>query len=130
MSINKAIILGNVTKDPEIKKTQDGKEIAKFAIATNEKWKDKNTGEQKEKVEFHNVAVFGNLVSVVKNYVKKGSKIYIEGQIKTNKYEKDGVEHYATQIVLQGYNCALELLSPKSGSQHQEQEETFEEDPF
>ena len=115
MSINKAIILGNVGQDPEIRTTQDGREIANFSLATSESWKDKNTGEKRDKTEWHRVVIFSQgLVGVVKNYVKKGTKLYIEGQIKTNKYEKDGVEHYATQIVLQGFNCALELLSPKT----------------
>jgi len=114
MSINKAIIIGNVTRDPEIRTTKNGAEIASFSIATNEKWKDKSTGDQKEKVEFHNISVFGGLVNIVKSYVKKGSKLYIEGKIETSKYEKNGVDHYSTQIVLQGFNSTLQMLGGKS----------------
>jgi len=111
MSINKAILIGLVGQDPEIKNTKDGKEIARFSLATSEKWKDKSSGESKEKTEWHNVSVFGGLVSIVKNYVKKGSKLYIEGKIQTDKYEKDGVEKYTTRIVLQGFNSSLQLLN-------------------
>ena len=83
MTINKVMLIGNVTRDPEIRATQDGKEIANLSLATNEKWKDKATGEQKEKAEYHRIVVFGGAVGVVKNYVKKGSKLYIEGSLQT-----------------------------------------------
>jgi single-strand DNA-binding protein len=116
MSINKVILIGNCCKDPEIRTTQDGKEIASFSLATNESWKDKSSGEKKEKVEFHRVVVFSSgLANIVKNYVKKGSKLYIEGQLQTRKWtDKDGVEKYTTEIVLQGFNSVIQLLGGKS----------------
>ncbi len=114
-SVNKVILVGNLGKDPEIRSTQDGKEIANLAIATSESWKDKNTGERKEKTEWHRVVIFNdNLVNVVKNYVKKGAKLYIEGALQTRKWtNKDGVEQYSTEIVLQGYNGSLTMLDGK-----------------
>lgn len=117
MSINKVILVGICGKDPEIKQTKDGKEIASFSLATNEKWKDKSNGEQKEKTEWHNISVFGGIVGIVKNYVKKGSKLYIEGKLQTDKYEKDGVEKYTTKIVIQGFNSTLQLLNKIEGSE-------------
>lgn len=112
MSINKVILIGNVTKDPEIRQTKDGKEIASFSLATNERWKDKN-GEKKEKVEFHNISAFGGVVNVIKNYVKKGSKLYIEGALETQKYEKNGQDVYTTKVVLKAFNSTLQLLDSK-----------------
>lgn len=114
-SVNKVILVGNVTRDPEIRSTQDGREIANFSLATNESWKDKNSGERKEKVEFHRITVFNeNLVTVVKNYVKKGSKLYIEGALQTRKWtDKDGVEKYSTEVVLQGFNGTLTMLDSR-----------------
>lgn len=113
MSINKATIIGNVGKEPQIRQTNDGKEIASFSVATSESWKDKNTGEKKESTEWHNIVIFSQgLVGIVKNYVKKGSKLYIEGQIKTRKWtDKQGVDKYTTEIVLQGFNGTLQLLN-------------------
>jgi len=114
MSLNKVTLIGNVGKDPEIRATQDGREIANFSLATTESWKDKNTGERKDKTEWHNITAFGEVVGVIKNYVKKGSKLYIEGKIETSKYtDKEGVEKYATKIVLQNYNSTLQMLDSK-----------------
>jgi single-strand DNA-binding protein len=117
-SVNKVILVGNLGRDPEIRTTQDGKEIANFSIATSETWKDRNTGERKEKTEWHRIVVFNeNLVKVVKNYVKKGSKLYIEGALQTRKWtDKDGQEKYSTEVVLQGYNGSLTMLDSKGGS--------------
>ena len=114
-SVNKVILVGNLGKDPEIRSTQDGREIASFSIATSESWKDKNSGERKEKTEWHNIVVFNpNLVGVVKNYVKKGSKLYIEGALQTRKFtDKEGRERYATEVVLQNYNGSLTMLDGK-----------------
>lgn len=112
MSINKVILIGNVGQDPEIRQTQTGQELANFSLATSENWKDKS-GEKKEKTEWHNIIVFGNLVSVVKNYIKKGTKLYIEGQLETQKYEKDGKTNYTTKIVVKGFNSTLQILSSK-----------------
>ena len=116
-SVNKVILIGNVGRDPEIRSTQDGREIANQAIATSESWKDKNTGERKEKTEWHRVVIFNDgLVNVVKNYVKKGAKLYIEGALQTRKWtDKDGAEKYSTEIVLQGFGSTLTMLDGKSG---------------
>lgn len=113
--INKVILIGRLTRDPEIKKTESGNEIAIFSLATNERWKDKTTGEQKERVEYHNIVIFNPaLVVVVKNYVKKGSKLYIEGALQTRKWtDNAGVEKRTTEIVLQGFNCVLQMLDSK-----------------
>lgn len=111
-SVNKVILVGNVGKDPEIRSTQGGKEIANLALATSESWKDKATGKRKEKTEWHRVAIFSDgLVNVVRQYVKKGSKLYIEGSLQTRKWtDQAGVERYTTEVVLQGFNSALVLL--------------------
>ena len=115
-SVNKVILLGNLGKDPEIRSTQSGKEIANLAIATSENWKDKQTGERREKTEWHRVSVFNEgLVNIAKNYLKKGSKIYLEGQIQTRKWQdNNGQDRYTTEIVLQGYNCTLSMLDSKN----------------
>jgi single-strand DNA-binding protein len=117
-SLNKVTLIGNLGKDPEIRSTSDGREIASFSIATGESWKDKVTGEKKEKTEWHRIVVFKEgLVGVVKNYVKKGSKLYIEGQLQTRKWvDNNGQEKYTTEIVLQGFNASLILLDSKGGS--------------
>lgn len=118
-SLNKVILIGNLGRDPEIRNTNDGKEIASLTIATSESWKDKMTGEKKEKTEWHRVVIFSEgLVSVVKNYTKKGSKIYIEGSLQTRKWvDNTGQEKYTTEIVLQNFNSQLILLDSKgSGS--------------
>ena len=114
-SLNKCMFIGNVGRDPEVRSTQDGKEIANFSLACSESWKDKNSGERKEKTEWIRVSVFNaGLVGVVKNYVKKGSKIYIEGSLQTRKWtDKDGVEKYSTEVVLQNYGGQLILLGSK-----------------
>jgi single-strand DNA-binding protein len=114
-SVNKVILVGNLGRDPEIRSTQDGREIANLAIATSESWKDKNTGERKEKTEWHRVVIFNEgLVNVVKNYVKKGSKLYIEGALQTRKWtDKDGAEKYSTEVVLQGFGSTLTMLDSK-----------------
>jgi single-strand DNA-binding protein len=111
-SINKAILIGRVGKDPEIRATNNGKEIASFSLATSESWKDKASGERKEKTEWHNIVVFNEgLVSVVKNYVKKGSQLYVEGAIQTRKWQdSNGADRYTTEIVLQAYGGTLQLL--------------------
>lgn len=116
-SVNKVILIGNLGKDPEIRTTQDGKEIGNLTIATSESWKDKNTGERKEKTEWHRVVIFNpGLMSVVKQYLKKGSKVYIEGALQTRKWQdQSGQEKYTTEIVLQAFNSTLTMLDSKSG---------------
>jgi single-strand DNA-binding protein len=129
MSINKVILVGNVGQEPEIRNTQDGREIASFSIATTESWKDKNSGEKKEKTEWHRIVIFSpNLVSVVKLYVKKGSKLYIEGAIQTRKWKDNaGVEKYTTEVVLQQYNSTLQILSNNQNQAETTEQETEED---
>lgn len=115
MSVNKVVLVGRLGKDPEIRSTQDGREIASFSLATSEKWKDKSTGEKKEKTEWHRIVVFNpGIVGVVKSYVKKGSHIYVEGSLYTRKWQnKEGNDIYSTEIVLQAFNGTLQLLDGK-----------------
>jgi single-strand DNA-binding protein len=124
-SVNKAIIIGNVGKDPEIRSMQSGDTVASFSIATSESWKDKTSGERKEKTEWHRVSCFNQgLNKVIEKYVKKGSKIYIEGQIETRKWtDKDGAEKYSTEIVLRPFRGELVLLGSKDQTQEQPEDE-------
>ena len=117
-SLNKVLLIGRLGNDPEIKQMQNGKSVARLSVATSESWKDKNTGEKKEKTEWHRVVIFNEgLVSVVQKYLKKGAQVYIEGQLNTNKYtDSNGQEKYSTQIVLQGYNSSLTMLDGKNSS--------------
>lgn len=118
-SINKVILVGNLGKDPEIRTTQDGKKIARLTLATGESWTDRQTGERKERTEWHNVSIFNeNLVRIVENYLRKGSKVYVEGSLQTRKYtDTQGQERYATDVILQNFNGNLTLLdrNPSSG---------------
>ncbi|NBT38336.1 MAG: single-stranded DNA-binding protein [Proteobacteria bacterium] len=109
---------GRLGNDPEIKQMQNGKSVARLSVATSESWKDKSTGERKEKTEWHRVVIFNEgLVGVVQKYLKKGAQVYIEGQLNTNKYtDSNGQEKYSTQIVLQGYNSSLTMLDGKNSS--------------
>eukprot|EP00919_Chromeraceae_sp_WS-2016_P000532 GHVR01001338.1.p2 GENE.GHVR01001338.1~~GHVR01001338.1.p2 ORF type:complete len:160 (-),score=30.82 GHVR01001338.1:1373-1852(-) len=119
-SVNKVIIVGNVGNQPEIKVTQvSGEELATFSLATSERWKDKNSGEQKEKTDWHRVVVFApGLVRVIKEYVNKGSKLYIEGKLQTREYQDEaGVKKYTTEIVLTSYGSTLVLLDSKKDAQ-------------
>jgi len=112
-SVNKVILIGNLGKDPEFRATQNGKEIANLTIATSESWKDKSTGERKEKTEWHRVVIFNEgLVEVAKRYLNKGSKLYIEGQLQTRKWQdkETGQDKFSTEIVLQGFNSQLVML--------------------
>jgi len=117
-SLNKVLLIGRIGNDPENKQMQNGKSVARLSVATSESWKDKSTGERKEKTEWHRVVIFNEgLVSVVQKYLKKGAQVYIEGQLNTNKYtDSSGQEKYSTQIVLQGYNSTLTMLGGKSSS--------------
>lgn len=114
-SLNKVVLIGNLGRDPEIRSTSDGREIANFSIATSESWKDKATGERKDKTEWHRIVVFSEgLVRVIKNYVKKGSKLYIEGQLQTRKWmDNENQERYTTEVVLQNFNSSLILLDSR-----------------
>lgn len=114
-SVNKVTLLGNVGKDPEVRHTQDGKAIVNLSIATSELWRDKASGERKEKTEWHRVVIFNEgLAKVAEAYLKKGSSVYIEGQLQTRKWtDKDGAEKYSTEIVLQQYRGELVLIGGK-----------------
>jgi single-strand DNA-binding protein len=111
-SVNKVILVGNLGKDPEIRSFQNGGKVANFSIATSESWKDKNTGEKREKTDWHNVAIFNEgLVRVAEQYLRKGSKVYIEGQLQTRKWtDQSGADKYTTEVVLQNYNGTLVML--------------------
>ena len=117
-SLNKVMLIGNIGADPVIRQTQDGKRLAQLSLATSESWKDKSTGEKKEKTSWHRIVIFNDgLAGVVESYLKKGSKVYIEGQLQSRKYtDKDGVEKYTTEIVLANYNGTLTMLDSKGSS--------------
>ncbi|MDX1222738.1 single-stranded DNA-binding protein [Sinorhizobium medicae] len=117
-SVNKVILIGNVGADPEIRRTQSGTPIASLRIATSETWRDKNSGERKEKTEWHTVVVFNEgLCKVVEQYVKKGSKVYIEGSLQTRKWQdQSGNDRYSTEVVLQGFGATLTMLDAPSGN--------------
>ena len=115
-SLNKVTLIGNLGRDPEIRNTSDGREIANFSIATSETWKDRNSGERREKTEWHRIVVFNEgLVRVVKEFVKKGTKLYIEGALQTRKWvDASGQEKYTTEVVLQNFNSSLILLDSRN----------------
>lgn len=117
-SVNKVILIGNLGNDPEIKTMQSGDRVANLSIATSESWKDKATGERKEKTEWHRVVVFNqNLVTIVENYIKKGSKVYVEGQLETRSWEQDGQKKYTTEVVLTRFKGEITMLDAKGGGQ-------------
>ena len=118
-SLNKVQLIGRLGADPEIKQMVNGKNVARLSVATSQSWKDKSTGERKEKTEWHRVVIFNEgLVNVVQQYLKKGANIYLEGQLSTRKWkdEKSGQDKYSTEIVLQGYNSPLTMLGGKANS--------------
>ena len=118
-SLNKVLLIGRLGADPEIKQMVNGKSVARLSLATSQTWKDKNTGEKKEKTEWHRVVVFNEgLVNVVQQYLKKGAQVYIEGQLSTRKWkdEQSGQDKYSTEIVIQGYNSSLTMLGGGGGS--------------
>ena len=117
-SVNKVILVGNLGKDPEIRRTQDGRPIANLRIATSETWRDKSTGERREKTEWHSVVIFNeNLCKIAEQYLKKGAKVFIEGQLQTRKWQgQDGQDRYSTEVVLQNFNGQLTMLDGRSGA--------------
>jgi single-strand DNA-binding protein len=121
-SVNKVILIGNLGKDPEMRRTQDGKSIANLTVATSESWRDKSTGERKEKTEWHRVVIFSEpLCKIAEQYLKKGSKVFLEGSLQTRKWtDQAGVEKYSTEIVLQGFNSSLTMLDGKSQEEQPE----------
>ncbi len=116
-SVNKVILVGNLGADPEIRRTQDGRPIANLRIATSESWRDRNTGERREKTEWHRVVVFNEgLCKVIENYLRKGSKVYLEGALQTRKWQdQSGQDRYSTEVVLQGFNSNLTMLDSRAG---------------
>ena len=132
-SLNKILLIGRLGADPEIKQMVNGKSVARLSLATSQSWKDKNTGEKKEKTEWHRVVVFNEgLVNVVQQYLKKGAQVYIEGQLNTRKWkdEKSGQDKYSTEVVIQGFNSSLTMLG--GGNQNtatsQDSKQSFDQD--
>jgi single-strand DNA-binding protein len=116
-SLNMCCLIGNLGADPEIRRTQSGNAIANLRIATSESWKDKTSGERKEKTEWHRIVIFNeNLAKIAEQYLKKGSKIYVQGQLQTRKWvDQQGIERYSTEVVLQGYSATLTMLDTPRG---------------
>ena len=116
-SVNKVILVGNLGADPEVRRTQDGRPIVNLRVATSETWRDKATGERREKTEWHRVVIFSEgLAKIAEQYLKKGSKVYLEGALQTRKWQdKDGQDRYSTEVVLQGFNSALTMLDRAGG---------------
>jgi single-strand DNA-binding protein len=126
-SLNKVLLIGRLGADPEIKQMVNGKSVARLSLATSQSWKDKNTGEKKEKTEWHRIVVFNEgLVNVVKQYLKKGAQIYVEGQISTRKWkdEQSGQDKYSTEVIIQGYNSSLTMLGGGSSNNITKQDST------
>ena len=126
-SLNKVLLIGRLGADPDIKQMVNGKSVARLSLATSNTWKDKNTGEKKEKTEWHRIVIFNEgLVNVVQQYVKKGAQVYIEGQLTTRKWkdEKSGQDRYSTEVILQGFNSAFKILSTKNNQLENVQENT------
>jgi len=126
-SVNKVILIGNLGADPEVRRTQDGRPIVNLRVATSESWRDKTTGERKEKTEWHRVVIFSEgLAKIAEQYLKKGSKVYLEGQLQTRKWQdKDGQDRYSTEVVLQGFNSQLTMLDRAGGGGGGEASDSF-----
>ena len=120
--INKVILVGNLGREPDVKFSSDGKAIANLAVATSESWTDKTTQQKVEKTEWHRVVIFGRLADIAQKYLHKGSKVYIEGQLRTRKWDKNGVDQYTTEVVLSGFNSALQMLNKVTGEPQGEPE--------
>lgn len=128
-SVNKVILVGNVGVEPEIRNMQSGDRVANISLATSETWKDKS-GERQEKTQWHKVVIFNqNIVGVVEKYVKKGAKLYIEGQLETRKWEKDGVPQYTTEVVVKPFNGQLTMLDGRSGGMGESEQSSYSSAP-
>ena len=128
-SLNKVLLIGRLGNDPEIKQMVNGKSVARLSLATSNTWKDKSTGEKKEKTEWHRVVIFNEgLVNVIQQYVKKGALVYIEGQLTTRKWrdEKSGTDKYSTEVILQGFNSSFKILSSKNSQTEALQDNNME----
>ena len=117
-SVNKVILVGNLGRDPEVRRLNSGKPVVNLSVATSESWRDKDSGERKEKTEWHRVVIFNeNLAKIAEQYLKKGAKVYVEGQLQTRKWtDAAGVEKYSTEVVLQGFNATLTMLDGRDGA--------------
>lgn len=114
-SLNKVTLIGNLGADPDVRTMQNGGEVCNLSVATTDSWKDKNTGERRDKTEWHRVVVFSpGLVTVCKNYLKKGAKVYLEGQLETRSWEQDGQKKYTTEVVLKNFNSSMIMLDGRS----------------
>ncbi|AUR94890.1 nucleic acid-binding, OB-fold protein [Vibrio phage 1.199.A._10N.286.55.C10] len=126
--VNKMILMGNLGQDPEVRYMPNGGAVANISVATSESWKDKTTGEQKEKTEWHRVSIFGKLAEIAGEYLRKGSTVYIEGQLQTRKWQdQQGQDRYTTEIVVQGFNGVMQMVGGKSqeGGQPQQQQQSW-----
>ena len=122
--VNKVILVGNLGQDPDVKHMPSGGAVANITIATSESWKDKNTGEQRKKTEWHKVAIFGKLAEVAGEYLRKGSQVYIEGQLQTRKWQdQNGQDRYTTEVVVQGFNGVMQMLDGRSQGDNQQQQQ-------
>lgn len=116
-SVNKVILIGNLGREPEVRTMQNGSKVANLSVATSESWKDKSTGEKKEKTEWHRVVIFGQLTDIAERYLKKGSKVYVCGSLQTRKWtDKDGADKYTTEVVCQGFNSELVMLDGRQSA--------------
>lgn len=116
-SLNKVMLIGRLTKDPEIRHMPNGDAVANFGLATSEKWKDKSSGQMQEKTEFHNIVIFRRLAEIAGQYLKKGSQVYLEGKLQTRKWQKDGVDRYTTEIVVEDMTMLDGKRTEASGQQ-------------
>ncbi len=125
-SVNKVILVGNLGRDPEVRHLQDGNKVVNLSVATSERWKDRNSGEQRERTEWHRVVIFNDrLADVAEQYLRKGSKIYLEGQLQTRKWtDQSGQEKYTTEIVLQRYRGELQMLDTRGGGSSGDYDQT------
>ena len=114
MSVNKCILIGNLGREPDVKFSSDGKAVANLAVATSESWTDKTTQQKVEKTEWHRVVIFGRLADIAQKYLHKGSKVYIEGQLRTRSWDQNGEKKYTTEVVLSGFNSTLQMLDSKT----------------
>jgi single-strand DNA-binding protein len=128
-SVNKVILIGNLGKDPEVRRMQDGRPVVNLSVATSDTWRDKATGERRERTEWHRVVIFNeNLCRIAEQYLKKGSKVYLEGSLQTRKWQdQQGQDKYTTEVVLQGFNGQLTMLDRAGGGSHSEAAESGSE---
>ena len=131
-SVNKVILLGNLGRDPDVRASQDGNKIVNLSIATSERWKDRNSGEQREKTEWHRVVIFNeNLARIAEQYLRKGSNVYVEGQLQTRKWtDQQGIEKYTTEVVISRFKGELTLLGNRGDSQQISSNDSLQSDPF